>query len=194
MNKQKISVLRIANCLRTIILFFCFSFMLVACNNADNKSKAPNTVATEISQTQKEELSIDTKKLQIEKPDSLKETPQKEVSKLPIKRESQIRESEGISDAKLNGETILLQEELSEKILASNPDTIKNYLKGIYLGQERNFPRSIADNFEQGISTEHISYPKLNYRVELFEDEYSKKPYKILGYSARKENEITIIE
>ncbi len=183
-------MLRIANCLQTLILFFCFAFLLVACNNADTKSKE----ATVISQPQMDKLGIDTNKLQIEKPDSLKETPHKEVSKLQIKREPQIRESEGVSDAKLNGEPILLQEELSVNILASNPDTIKNYLKGVYLGQERNFPRSIADNFEQGISTEYISYPKLNYRVELFEDEYSKKPYKILAYSVRKEKEKIIVE
>jgi len=194
MKEHKISVLRTKNCCRTLILFFCFSFLLVACDNADTKIKVPNTEATDIIRPQRDKLDIDTDKLQIEKPDSLKDIPHKVVSKLQIKREPQIRVGERVSDAKLNGEQILLQEELSEKILLSNPDTIKYFLKEQYLGQERNFPRSIADNFEKGISTEYISYPKLNYRVELFEDEYSKKPYKILEYSVRKEREKIIVE
>ncbi len=195
MNEQKISILPIANCLWTLILFFCFSFLLVACNNADTKSKVPNSEATEIIQPKNEKLGIDTNKFQGEKPDSFKETkPDKKVSQPQINRVRQKRESEGVYDAKLNGEQILIQEDLSENILASNPDTIKNYLKGFYQGHERFFPRSIADNFEQGVSKERISYPRLNFRVELFEDEYSKKPYKILSYSVRKENEKIIVE
>ena len=160
----------------------------------DNNHELPNSKATEINEPQKEKLVTDTSILGIEKTDSLNKTAPKEVSRVPLNRDPQIRLGEGVSDAKLNGEQILLQEELSEKILLKNPDTIKYYLKQIYLGQEQNFPRSIADDFEHGISKEYISYPKLNFKVELFEDQYAKKPYKILGFSVRKENDQIIVE
>jgi hypothetical protein len=39
---------------------------------------------------------------------------------------------------------------------------------------EQTFPRSIEDNFTQGAPKEHIYYPQLNYRVELFSNPYSK--------------------
>jgi len=194
MNEQIVSILPIANYLRKLIVFFSFSFLFVSCNKVDKKSKVLNSVTTEISQPQKDKLANDTNKLQIEKHDSLKETTYKMVSKHQKVLTPQIRVSDQVSDAKFNGEKILLQEELTEKIFLVNPDTIKRFLKKQYLNQLRNFPRSIADNFEQGISTEHISYPKLNYRVELFKDIYSQKPYKILEYSARKEGEEIIVE
>lgn len=180
--------------LKALILYFLIPLLIASCNNTDLKDVSTGYEKAELNSVIKDTTAIDTGKLQIIISDSSKEKPHKEVSKPQIKRQPQMRESEGVSDSKFNGEPILLQEELSAKILASNPDTIKNYLKNLYLGQERNFPRSIADNFEKGISTEHISYPRLNYRVELFEDEYSKKPYKILGYSVRKEKDKLIVE
>jgi len=184
----------IAYQLKAIILYFLMPMLIASCNNTDLKDVSTGHETEELNSVIKDTTAIDTGKLQIIIPDSSKEKPHKEVLKAPMKRELIMRESEGVSDSKFNGEPILIQEELSKRILVSNPDTIKNYLKNLYLGQERNFPRSIADNFEKGISTEHISYPRLNYRVELFEDEYSKKPYKILGYSVRKEKEEIIVE
>lgn len=181
-------------CFGVLIIFLYFSFMLVACNKTDTNSKVSNTETTEISQPKKDKLGFDTVKMQTEKPDSVISTSKTVVSKLPKRREPQTLLSEIVSNSKLNGEQILLQEVLPENILLKNPDTIKYFLKNQYLGQERNFPRSIADNFEKGVSTERISYPKLYYRVELFEDEYSKKPYKVLSYSVRKEREKIIVE
>ena len=150
------SEIQIASYSWTIILFIAFSLLLASCNHELPNSKLPNSKATEINEPQKEKLVTDTSILGIEKTDSLNKTAPKEVSRVPLNRDPQIRLGEGVSDAKLNGEQILLQEELSEKILLKNPDTIKYYLKQIYLGQEQNFPRSIADDFEHGISKEYV--------------------------------------
>ncbi len=176
-------------------LFFCFAFLMLACNEVEIKSNLHHIVTPEVSEVPTHQILNDTGlKLQTVKPISLKEAPSKKVAIAQIKKQEQIRQSEGLSDAKLNGEPILLQEELAENILVNNPDTIKQYLKQIYLGQSRNFPRSIADDFEHGVSREYISYPILNFRVELFEDAYAMKPYRILGYAVRKENDLLIVE
>lgn len=188
--KQKLSAYQH----KAIVLYFFIPMLIASCNNTDKKEVLIQEETTELYSVEKYTTTIDTGKYQIIIPDSSKESFDKEVSKPQVNRVPLKRESEGVSDAKLNGEPILLQEELSKKILVSNPDTIKNYLKKLYMGQEQNFPRSIADNFEQGKSTEYISYPRLNYRVELFEDEYSKKPYSILGYSVRKTNGEIVVE
>lgn len=194
MHQHKIAGTQTANYWRTVNFLCCFSFMIVACNNTDPKLKAPVSPAPEISQAPEYHSEIDTNLLQVIKTDSLIEKPKKAVATTEIKKEPQIRAIKGVSDASLNGEQILLKEELAKSIFQNNPDTIKNYLKLLYLGQERNFPRSIADDFKRGISKEIFSYPTLNYRVELFEDAYAKKPYKILGYAVRKEGEKIIVE
>ncbi len=115
------------------------------------------------------------------------------TKKLVEKKEHQIRFEDGISDAKLNGELILLQTELSLEELNRNSDVIQNLVKSSYLSMEFQFPRSIADDFENGISTERISYPKLNFTVEIFKDSYAKKPYQIKNYSVRKEKNGSLI-
>jgi hypothetical protein len=69
---------------------------------------------------------------------------------------------------------ILLQGELAENILLSNPDTLKNHLKSLNMRIEQAFPRSIEDNFTQGVSKVHIYYPQINYGVELFSNQHSK--------------------
>jgi hypothetical protein len=157
--------------LRKLIFVF---FLLIECKNADNQSIMLNSGASKISQPQNGKSNIATHTRQAEKNEISKEIPQKIVSKVKIKDEPQIRLGVGVSDAKLNGEQILLQEELAENILLSNPDTIKNYLKSVNMRMEQNFPRSIEDNFTQGVSKEHIYYPQLNYGVELFSNPYSK--------------------
>ena len=157
--------------LRKLIFVF---FLLVECNNADNQSIMPNSETSKISQPQNGKSNIATHTRQAEKSEISKESIQKIVSKAIVKDEPQIRLGEGVSDAKLNGEQISLQEELAENILLNNPDTIKNYLKSVNMRMEQTFPRSIEDNFTQGVSKEHIYYVQLNYRVELFSNPYSK--------------------
>lgn len=120
--------------------------------------------------------------------------PKKEFNKSVPERISMSRITEGVNDSKMNGEPILIQEDLKESVVKEHPDTIRHLLKSYYLNAERLFPRSIADNFEAGISTERISYPKLNFVIEIFENEYAKKPYKTIRHSVRKENEEIVLE
>lgn len=193
MNRQKL-YLQLIGKWRTLSLSFGFSLLLVSCSNTNTKLENESVPVSEINEPPKTKLNVDTNKLQIENTDSSKEAPQQKVARPPIKREFQMRTSEGVTDNKLNGEPILIQMELTPKVLANNPDTMRNYVKALYLGQQQNFPRSIADNFEQGISTERISYPRLNYAIEMYEDAYARKPYSILRYSVRSENGIVIVE
>ena len=94
----------------------------------------------------------------------------------------------------LNGGPVNMELDLPQKVLIENPDTIKSYLKMVYLGQEGNFPRSIADNFEKGISTERISYPKIIYSIKIYDDAYAKKPYKVIAYTVSKKHELIVVE
>lgn len=193
MNRRKLSSLLFGGW-RMLSLIFGFLFLFVSCRNTSTKLENEIVTVSEIKEPPKTKLNDDTNKLQIENSDSLKEAPQQKVARPPIKREVQMRTSERVTDNKLNGESILIQMELMSKVLTYNPDTMRNYVKALYLGQERSFPRSIADNFEQGISTERISYPRLNYAIEMYEDAYARKPYSILRYSVRSENGIVIVE
>lgn len=106
----------------------------------------------------------------------------------------QVRITEGINDSKLNGEPIHIQQDLQKTAITDHPDTITKILKSYYNNNERQFPRSIEDNFEAGISTERVSYPKLNFVIELFENEYAKNPYKTIRHSVRKVNKEIVVE
>lgn len=81
----------------------------------------------------------------------------------------------------------MLQEEMPQRLLNAHPDTVQAILKAHYCAQESRFPRSIADNFEQGISRETLAYPRLFYTLELYEDSYARKPYRVLVHSVGKE-------
>jgi hypothetical protein len=166
--------------LSTAMLCLFLSFWMVGCNSTNTKPEEIVTDTTEVTPELKDSNVTPTDRL-----DTLTVLPDKQTTKLQAVKECQLRVSDGLTDSKLNGDPILIQLNLSEKIMKANPDTIKKYLKGEYLAYEHLFPRSIADNFEAGTSVERIHYPNLNYRVELFEDEYAKKPYKTLHYSVR---------
>lgn len=172
------------------LVLLCFSFFVLACSNNNTEQPPASSDTVVQSAALPIAVSIDTIKpavVKVEKP-VVKQKP-KTVSK-----QVQIRMGEIVSDAKLNGEPILMQEELLPETLSANPDRIKELIKSHYQNNERNFPRSIADNFEKGTSTERIHYPRLNYVVEVYKDQYATKPYKTLGYSASKENDIVIVE
>ena len=90
-----------------------FFFLLIECKNADNQSIMPNSEASKISQPQNVKSNTATHTQQADKSEISKESPQKIVSKAKIKEEHQILLGDGVSDAKLNVEQILLQEELA---------------------------------------------------------------------------------
>jgi hypothetical protein len=97
------------------------------------------------------------------------------------------RFSEMFSDSKMNGEAIIIQMNMAQSVFDSNHDTIECIVNNYYGVMEPYFPRSIADDFESGTSTEHISYPTLNFCIELFENEYSLKPYRVINRIVSKE-------
>ncbi len=98
-----------------------------------------------------------------------------------------IRESEiATSNAKFNGEAVVIEMEIPASVLKAHPDTLKKEVRQNYANSERFFPRSIADDFQKGISTEQISYPHLNYTVRVYENEFAAKPYTTQTFRAWK--------
>ena len=176
--------------MKSHLLLFCFSFFVLACSNSNTEQHAVSADTTVQISALPLSVPVDTVKQVVVKVDTTVVKPKANS----VKKQIQKRAGEMVSDAKLNGEPILMQEEILPQTLSENPDMIKELVKSHYLNQERNFPRSIADNFEKGASTERIHYPRLNYIVEVFKDRYATKPYQTLGYSARKENNIIIVE
>lgn len=82
------------------------------------------------------------------------------------------------NDAHFNGSPMTQQEEMPKEILENHPDTLRKLAIARYKAYDQYYPKSIADNFEEGISTEHIHYPKkLIFRFELFDNESSWTPY-----------------
>ena len=93
-------------------------------------------------------------------------------------RESPARLIDFPSDNNFNGKPMTQQENIPKAILQEYPDTLSKLAIACYKTYDHFFPKSIADNFEEGISTVHIHYPeKLIFRFELFETEYSWTPY-----------------
>ena len=172
------------------LLLFCISFFVLACSNSNTEQHSVSADTTVQISALPLSVPVDTVKQVVVKVDTTVVKPKTNS----VNKQIQQRAGEMLSDAKLNGEPILMQEELLPEILSANPDTVKELVKSHYQNNERNFPRSIADNFEKGTSTERIHYPRLNYVVEVFKDRYATKPYQTLGYSARKENNIIIVE
>lgn len=176
--------------MKTALFFFCISFFVVACSNSSTEQHAVSADTTVQISALPLSVPVDTVKQVVVKVDTTVVKPKANS----VNKQIQQRAGEIVSDAKLNGEPILMQEEILPETLSANPDMVKELVKSHYQNNERNFPRSIADNFEKGTSTERIHYPRLNYVVEVFKDRYATKPYKTLGYSARKENDIIIVE
>lgn len=84
---------------------------------------------------------------------------------------------ESFNDEHLNSKPITKQIEISKNILEKFPDTLINLAIGSYKAYEPLFPKSIEDNFVNGISKERILYPeKLICRFELFENKFGISP------------------
>ena len=70
---------------------------------------------------------------------------------------------------------------IPKRQLAARTAEIRDLLPGVFLQAERTSPRSIADDFEHGISTEHSSMPdKLPVDVLVYERCRSTKPHTVL--------------
>lgn len=113
--------------------------------------------------------------------DSLEVEPILEHSKVSkIEKIEFTRYEEFPGDIHINGKPLTIQMEISENDFNLFSDTLLILVKQRYQMWEGCFPVSIADNFEEGISTEHIYYPELIVNFELFEEPYSAIPYLIV--------------
>lgn len=90
------------------------------------------------------------------------------------------RYEDGPGDSNFNGKPLTIQMEIHEDDYKLIPDTLLFIVKQKYQSWESYFPVSIADNFDEGISTEHIHYPELIVNFQLFEDGYAQSPYLIV--------------
>ena len=81
-------------------------------------------------------------------------------------------------DRQLNGEPLWQPVEMDPDVLAAHPDTLKGLATAYYRMAIPSFPVSIADDFERGVSTEHIDHPDhLTFRFELFATAWAEEPY-----------------
>ena len=70
---------------------------------------------------------------------------------------------------------------IPKRQLAARTSEIREQLPGVFLQAERTSPRSIADDFERGVSTERSSMPdQLPVEVLVYERCRSAKPHTVL--------------
>ena len=156
---------------------------LGACTRATDRSSSEQTKdSVMLPQGDSQLNSLDThiEKRQIE--DTLKQQlPNNNLRTVQKPKEAQLsyqRYSELPSDNNWNGKPMTQQIELPQKILQENPDTLSRLAVAQYKTYDAYFPKSIADNFEEGISHEFVEYPKkLIFSFQVFEDGFSGTPY-----------------
>lgn len=162
--------------------------MLFAC-----KSKTNDNNPNKLNHFEKEENVTSTQKISNDKTKdtllirSISENTSKkpETGKTQTKNKHLIKElisydrySEFPSDDTWNGKPLVQQTEIPLKVIESYPDTLSARAVALYNSFVKFFPVSIADNFEEGISTEIISYPaKLIFCFQVFQDKYAATPY-----------------
>lgn len=97
------------------------------------------------------------------------------------------------SDRHFNGQHLIYQLDLEQKIFSANQDTLLSLAKSYYILAENTFPVSIADNFDQGISTEHIHFPVLRIDFWLYDSKYDEEPYakKVVSVSGDHERKVS---
>jgi hypothetical protein len=156
---------------------------MTSCNNSNNDQTIENRSETDSTHaSQKKDTLIRTAKEKdtIKSDSQIKtvETNKKDQNKNKEKSPPLLRFSDFPDDENFNGKPMTQQEDIPKNILEKHPDTLSKIAIARYKTFDIFFPKSIADNFEKGISTEHIYYPqKLIFRFELFENEVSWKPY-----------------
>ena len=81
-------------------------------------------------------------------------------------------------DRHMNGEPLWQPVEMDPDVLAAHPDTLTGLATAYYRMAIPSFPVSIADDFERGVSTEHIDHPDhLTFRFELFATAWAEESY-----------------
>jgi hypothetical protein len=156
---------------------------MTSCNNSHNDQTIENRSEIDtnnVSQNQETLLQTDKEKdtLKSDSPIKTAITNKNNQSKNKEKSPPPVRYSDFPNDENFNGKPMTQQENISKAILEKYPDTLTKLAIARYKTYDHFFPKSIADNFEKGTSTERIHYPqKLIFRFELFENEVSWKPY-----------------
>ena len=166
--------------------------MFTGCNNSkqDDSSSEPKQLYSNVKVTVSDTLT----KVNEESPSFQTDTtpqPEKTTNKKKFKNLENIgiaeRYIEFPGDANFNGKPMTQQEEIPKEILEKHPDTLSKLAIARYKTYDNFFPKSIADNFEEMKSTEHIHYPKvLIFRFELFENKNANKPYHIEEVKVRR--------
>ncbi|MEI6349258.1 MAG: hypothetical protein WCP69_15035 [Bacteroidota bacterium] len=148
--------------------------LICACTKAPEKA-VEATLSQNESKTKTDVIPSDTSS--DKQPTKEKSVNRKSLITQKAKNEIFTRTEEGPNDDNFNGQPMTQQLDLASNVLKIFPDTLIHLAKARYSNYDRFFPRSIADNFVDGISTEHISYPNLVFRFQLFENKFAKKPY-----------------
>jgi hypothetical protein len=156
-----------------IIIFLLIAFLIYACNKNQKYQQTDFLIPSKYDTTND---SLDTiiiteakkKVSQIE----TETNKTRQIKPVPVARYVQYP---GL--AHCNGKALVHQLEMNKTILKNHADSLHKIAKLEYRGFEDYFPRSIADNFEEGISTEHIHYCDILFKFQVFEDEYSLNPH-----------------
>jgi len=114
---------------------------------------------------------------------SNKKTEQKDVE----------RSAQGISGYSTYEKPIYGEYEISQMTLTKSPDTLVSIVSQLYNSCEYAFPKSIACDFEHGISTESISYQTMFFYFSIFENSKALKPYLIKRFTVLKDHDGKII-
>lgn len=159
------------------------TFFLSACNNATREEISKNSSENVQTDNFKQ---VDTLQLDHDKKDRPKTDPQTKTKNAnnSTKKDKlghirpKLFEGESFNDENLNGKPITQQIEISKNTLENFPDTLVYLAFSRYNAYEHLFPKSIKDDFVNGISREQITYPEtLIFRFELFENEFGMTPY-----------------
>jgi uncharacterized lipoprotein NlpE involved in copper resistance len=177
--------------MRTILKIWLVLLISVGCNNSKQDdltsgSKQDDTTSKSKPSNDSNTLTrSDTVILNNEESPSFQTDTLSKLKKTADKKQIKNRETydryiEFPGDANFNGKPMTQQEEIPKEILEKHPDTLSKLAIARYKTYDNFFPKSIADNFEEMKSTEHIYYPKvLIFRFELFENCNAFKPYLI---------------
>ena len=169
-----------------ILILFCCSCSQTQETNNTAIANSPDSILIQNNVSAIHDTLSQTKSQASE--DILKPSNAEKIVKKKTVKESFSRFNEFPGNNNFNGEPLIQQLEIKLKRLDVSPDTLKQIAKERYISFERYFPVSIADNFEEGISTEHIYYPELIFKFQVFEDEFASKPYLEKVITVKKEN------
>ena len=156
---------------------------MLGCNGSTKEPSIEiNQLNSPHSQSNKQDsISVSSQEIDIVKinsQDKSVDTFKKPKKKTVQQKQSFARYIEFPSDNTFNGKPLTHQIEIAENVYKKFTDTLTNLALFNYKSYTNFFPKSISDNFEEGISTTHIHYPKkLIFRFQLFENEFSSSPY-----------------